>query len=421
MEISAPLAARMRPQTIDDIVGQKHLLAPNKPLRRLIDQDRLFSMILYGPPGTGKTTFARLLAQKFAIESVALNAVSMNKADIVSTIKIAEEAGNLLFIIDEIHRLNKDKQELLLPHMESGLLIVIGMTTVNPFHSVNPAIRSRCQLFGFRQLNVDDIVPFLYKTLAEDTALAELNITLQDDAALAIASFANGDLRTALNLLETLCYASVDNQITLELVEELVGRPNVLYDKNGENFYNLLSAMQKSIRGSDVNAALYWLARFAITEDLEALERRLLVMAYEDVGLGNPQATARTVQAIDVAKRVGFPEAIIPLSVAVVDLALSPKSRTAYEAVARVKADMDAGKVYDVPDPIKLQPVNLPKAEQYNWGDKDSWLITQYLPDELAGTEYISFDEHRSGKYEKALAAQYQQYIELRKQMKEKK
>ncbi|WP_102268463.1 replication-associated recombination protein A [Massilicoli timonensis] len=395
-----PLAYRMRPQTPDEIVGQKHLIAPGKVLRRCVEAKRLFSMIFYGPPGTGKTTMATVLAQSVGLPYRMFNAVSGNKKDLDRLFEEAKLYPGLVVIIDEVHRLNKDKQDLLLPYVEKGMITMIGATTANPYHAINPAIRSRCHIFEFYALSTADCVTALRRALESEKGLNHL--VEADDALLSqIAIKCGGDLRQAMNVLE-LCAYGCENGIIEEAALDLyLQKGQRLLDKNGDGYYNVLSAFQKSIRGSDVDAALYYLAAMIEAQDMDAIERRLLVCAYEDVGLGNPAAVARCVNAIDAAKRVGFPEGRIPLSQAVIDLCLSPKSKSAEAAIDKA---MQALHQYglQMPPYLHYTPVTLAENERYDYGRSDLWDQIQYLPDPLKDASF--YTPQTNSQYEQVLA-----------------
>ena len=319
-----PLAFRMRPQHLDDIIGQQHLIGEGKVLRKCLEAKRLFSMIFYGPPGTGKTTLAMVLANELGMPYRLFNAVTGNKKDLETIFQEAKFYEGLVVIIDEVHRLNKDKQDLLLPHVENGNITLIGATTSNPLHAINPAIRSRCHLFEIKQAQQKDIEKALSKAIQHPDGLNN-EVSIEDEALHIIARHSNGDIRYALNILEIVAIAS-DGVITKDLVSQYSQIPNMSMDSDGDGYYDVLSGFQKSIRGSDVDAALYYLGIMIEANDMDSIERRLLVTAYEDIGLGNPAAVARCVQAIDAAKRVGFPEGRIPLAMAVIDLPLCRQS-----------------------------------------------------------------------------------------------
>ena len=389
-----PLADQIRPNTLNDIIGQKHLVGPGKIISNLIKNKKLFSMILYGPPGTGKTTLAYTLINELSLEYAFLNAVINSKKDFDEVINLAKTKDNFVLIMDEIHRMNKDKQDLLLPYLENGVITLIGMTTANPYHSINPAIRSRCQLFELKPLKEDDIKEALIK--AKDS----LNkIKIDDEALNLIASLAGGDLRSAYNTLEIAYYSSEDFHITKELITKINNKPNLYIDKNDDGYYDTISAFQKSIRGSDVQAALHYLAKLIAAEDLEIITRRLSVIAYEDIGLANPSIGPRVNAAINAAERLGFPEARIPLAEIVIDMALSPKSNTAEMAIDRALNDIYKGNTGRVPKHLQTNS----KDYKYPHSYKGSFVKQQYLPDELIGRKY--YVPKNSSKYEMNLAS----------------
>ena len=403
-----PLAFRLRPQTLDEILGQKHLVGPNGVIRKCIENDTIFSMIFYGPPGTGKTTTARVIAAELKKPCRKFNAVTGNKKDLDAIFTEAKLSGQLILICDEVHRLNKDKQDLLLPHVEDGSIILIGATTANPYHSINPAIRSRCHLFEFKPLQREDVKEGILHAMKAEEGLND-QYTIDDDALELICDTVNGDIRWALNLLEISAILSGDKHITSDIVRENCHNVNNRSFGSDDGHYDLLSALQKSIRGSDVNAALYYLALLAQSGDVESISRRLLVIAYEDVGLANPQLASRTIAAVDAAEHVGFPEAIIPLGVHIIDLCLSPKSRTGVDAVHQAEAIV-ATEAYDMPKYLKLTPVGLNKEEQYSYDRYDCFHRIRYLPEELKDLDlFPSFNPNR---YEQQLK---QIYEELKK------
>ena len=399
-----PLAFKLRPAKLDDVLGQEHLTGENMLLRRCVEQKRLFSMILYGPPGCGKTTLAIALASELHLPYRMFNAVTGNKKDLVTLFEEAKLFPGLIIIIDEIHRLNKDKQDLLLPHIESGLITVIGATTSNPYFSINPAIRSRCHLLEVKPLTKDDITKAIYNALSSPDGYNN-TITIDESAVKLIANNSNGDLRYAYNILEVCALGCQNNHIDPDLVKKYSPLVNMSMDHDDDGHYDAVSALQKSIRGSDVNAALYYLARLIMANDMDSIERRLTVIAYEDIGLANPAAAARMVTAIEAAKKVGFPEGMIPLGVAVIDLALSPKSRSGVDAIHKAY-DIASSKPADVPIYLRLTPVGLADEEKYDYGAKDKWHLIQYLPDELKDEQF--YVPNTNSSYEKALAENYE-------------
>ena len=400
-----PLAYRLRPETLDEIIGQKHLVGKNGVIRKCINEDTIFSLIFFGPPGIGKTTLAEVIAKQLNKPFKRFNAVTGNKKELDEIFDLSKEEGPLILICDEVHRLNKDKQDLLLPHVEDGSIILLGATTANPYHSINPAIRSRCHLFELYALNKDDVKEALDFALKSPKGLNN-EYTIDDDAKDLIANTVNGDIRFALNILELASIISEDKHITKAQVEE---QCKVIAQRSWgseDGYYDLLSAFQKSIRGSDVNAALYYLSLLAQAGDLESIERRLLVIGYEDVGLANPALAARTINACQTAEHVGFPEAIIPLGLQVIDMCLSPKSRTAVDATHKAQ-DYVTNHAYEVPKYIKLTPVNIKDEDKYSYERYDCFHKIQYLPNEAKDVEFIkSFNPNR---YEQQLEKIYQE------------
>lgn len=403
-----PLAFRLRPESIDDILGQKHLVGKDGVIRKCIESDTIFSSIFYGPPGTGKTTLARVIASELKKPYRKFNAVTGNKKDLDNIFLEAKLSEQLILICDEVHRLNKDKQDLLLPHVEDGSIILIGATTANPYHSINPAIRSRCHLFEFKPLSNDDIKQGIKNALKAKEGLNN-EYTIDDDALELICDTVNGDIRWALNILEISAILSKDKNIDVQIVKENCKNVNNRSFGSEDGHYDLLSALQKSIRGSDPNAALYYLGLLAQSGDVQSICRRLLVIGYEDIGLANPALAARTISACESANQVGFPEAIIPLGVHIIDLCLSPKSRTGVDAVHEAQ-DIVESKAYDMPKYLKLSPVGLNKDEQYSYDRYDCFHKIQYLPDEIKDLDL--FESFNSNRYELQLK---QIYDELKK------
>ena len=336
-------------------------------------------MIFYGRPGTGKTTLAHVIATQMDKKSIFLNATLNNKSDFEMAINEARLSGDAILIIDEIHRMNKDKQDLLLPHIEKGTIILIGLTTSNPYMKVNPAIRSRVNIFELHELSKEDILKGLKR------AISFLDkIKIEEDALKYIASVACGDLRYAINLLEVSYYAYKNKNITTSLVMEIASKPNIYIDEDEDGHYDILSALQKSIRGSDVDAALHYLARLIVSGDLDSIERRLSVIAYEDIGLSNPGIGPRLDSAINAAERVGLPEAQIPLAYIVTEMALSPKSNSTYLAFDKALNDINMGSAGKIPNHIK----NGSKDYKYPHNYNKSYVKQQYLPDSLKDKKY---------------------------------
>ena len=400
-----PLAYRLRPESLDDIIGQQHLVGEKGIIRKCLEKGTIFSSIFFGPPGIGKTTLAEVIAKELHKPCRRFNAVTGNKKDLDAIFVEADLSGQLILICDEVHRLNKDKQDLLLPHVEKGNIILIGCTTANPYHSINPAIRSRCHLFELKALSKDDVKQALLKAISNKDGLND-SCTISDDALSLIAEVANGDIRFALNALELSSFICQNNKIEVEDVKEQCKVANQRTFASEDGHYDLLSALQKSIRGSDVNGALYYLALLAQSNDEASISRRLVVIAYEDIGLANPQLVARTLDACKAAEAVGFPEAIIPYGIQIIDLCLAPKSRTGVDAVHRAQALVNS-KAYDMPKYLRLTPVGLQDDEKYSYDRYDCFHKIQYLPDEIKNVEFIN--DFNVNRYEQQLKQVYEQ------------
>ena len=373
------LADKLRPTTLEDVIGQEHLIGKGKIIRNLVENKKIFSMILYGPPGTGKTTLAKVIANEINIPYQFLNATQNNKNDFEMAMNDARLEGEKIIIIDEIHRMNKDKQDILLPYLESGTIILIGLTTSNPYLKVNPAIRSRCTIFELKNINKDEIIIGLNKAKKN---LIDIKIT--DEAINAIASISGGDLRSAYNLLEVSYFAYKDKEISKDDILNISNKSNILIDNNDDGHYDALSALQKSIRGSDVNASLHYLARLIYAGDLDSIERRLSVIAYEDIGLANPGIGPRLDSAINAAERVGLPEAQIILANIVVEMALSPKSNSTYLAINKAMEDLKFKGATKIPNNIRTNSSTYLYPHNY----KNHYVKQNYLPDEYIGVKY---------------------------------
>ena len=379
MTVMELLANDIRPIKLNDVYGQNHLIGEGKILTNLVKNKKLFSMIFYGNPGCGKTSIANALVNELNMPYRMLNAVINKKTDFDIVIEEAKMNGQMVLIIDEIHRMNKDKQDILLPYLENGKIIMIGLTTSNPYHSINPAIRSRCQIFEVKSLKPEDIVKILIK--AKDNLEG---IQIDDNCLNIISSSSNGDVRSALNLLEMAYYSSTDHIITEDVLKSINAKPIIYIDKNDDNYYNSISALQKSIRGSDVDAAVYYLGVLLEAQDLDIIFRRLSVIAYEDIGLANPSIGPKLDAVINAATRVGFPECIIPLSEIVIEMALSPKSNSAYLAIDKALTTIRTKNCGSVPKHIHTNS----KDYLYPHNYKNSWVKQQYLPDNIKNEKF---------------------------------
>lgn len=379
--MNKPLALKLAPTTLKDVIGQSHLVGKDQILSNLVKNKKIFSMILYGPPGIGKTSIATAMINDLGERYRFLNATINTKHDLDIVIEEAKMYGSMILVMDEIHRLNKDKQDILLPQLESGLITLIGMTTSNPYHSINPAIRSRCQLFELKQLETTDIIKGLKKAIKHPDLEG---IKVDNRVIELIAKLSGNDLRYAYNLLEICYYSTDDKIITEEKVRKINSKPVFFSDKDGDGHFDVLSGLQKSIRGSDVDAALHYAARLVAEEDLDSLFRRLSVIAYEDIGLANPAIGPRLDAAINAAERVGLPEARIPIGTIVTEMALSPKSNTAHIAFDEALADIEAGNVGTIPQHIKTDSTTYKYPHDY----KGAYVVQQYLPDKLKNKKY---------------------------------
>ena len=391
--MNEPLAFKLRPKKINDIIGQQHLVGKNKIIYNMVNNKKLFSLILYGKPGIGKTSLANAIINELNFKYKNLNAVVNSKKDFDIVIEEAKMYNGIVLVLDEIHRLNKDKQDILLPYLESGLITLIGMTTSNPYHSINPAIRSRCQIFELNPLTIKDVKEGIKKAT---TSQFLPNIKIDNESIDYISKLSGGDLRYAYNLLEVAYYSTNDFIVNLEVLKKINNKPSFFHDKNEDGYYDVISAFQKSIRGSDVNAALYYLARLIEAEDLDIIFRRMSVIAYEDIGLANTSMGPKVDACINACNRLGLPEARIPLAVTVIELALSPKSNSAYSALDSALNVVRMGNSGNVPNHIKTNSEDYLYPHNY----KGSWVKQQYLPDEIKDDKYYF---PKNNKYENML------------------
>lgn len=401
-----PLAVKMRPKNLSEVIGQNHLIGQGKILTNIAKNKRLFSMILYGKPGIGKTTIALALVNEMGLKYRLLNATINNKKDFDIIVEEAKMYNGIVVLMDEIHRLNKDKQDLLLPYLENGLITLIGMTTTNPYHSINPAIRSRCQIFELKELAKEDIIKGLKRACLNESLK---NIKITDNELEYIANLSSGDLRFAYNLLEMAYVSTDDYKITLEVIKNINSKKVIFSDANGDGHYDLLSAFQKSIRGSDVDASIYYLARLIEAGDYESIYRRMSVIAYEDIGLANPIIGVKVDACIHACERLGFPEARIPLSVMIIDMALSPKSNNGYSTLDKAINLIETKDTGNVPNHIKTSSPEYKYPHNY----PNHFVKQQYLPDKIKNVKF--FEPKINSKYEENLVSYYKKIEELKK------
>ncbi len=393
-----PLAYRIRPQSFDDIVGQDHLVGEQGVLRRMVENGKFFSIILYGEAGIGKTTIAQVLGAHYGPSTFTFNASTDNKATLRQIVEAGRNYGALV-IVDEIHRMKKDIQDYLLPHVESGDIILVGLTTNNPYHSVNPAVRSRTNIYRLKMISNQELKKFLKEI--KKRFKNDLTSNIQDEVFDYIVQSSNREIRTAINMLEIIDTTHPGESVDLEKAQKVVQSPSLGLDKDEDHYYSLLSALQKSIRGSDVDASLHYLARLIKLGDLDSILRRLSVIAYEDVGLANPTVFAKMDAAANACERLGFPEARIPLAAITIDLALSPKSNSAYLAVDKALAELDAGGARKVPPHIiNIDTFEDSEAYQYPHDYEHHIVKQRYLPKGVKGGYYRPAT---TGKYERAL------------------
>jgi len=403
--MNKPLAIKLAPNNLSEVIGQTHLIGKGKVLTNLVKNKKLFSMILYGKPGIGKTSIANAIVKELDIRYRFLNATINTKKDLDVVIEEAKMYDGIVLIMDEIHRLNKDKQDVLLPQLESGLITLIGMTTANPYHAINPAIRSRCQLFELQELTEKDIIKGLKRAIKHPDLEG---IKIDDKSIKLIQALSGNDLRYAYNLLEIAYYSTDDKTITEEKIRNINSKPVFFSDKNGDGHYDVLSGLQKSIRGSDVDASLHYAARLVMEGDLESLFRRLSVIAYEDIGLANPAIGPRLDAAINAAERVGLPEARIPIGTIITEMALSPKSNTAHIAFDEALADIENGNTGNLPKHIKTDSPDYKYPHDY----PGAYVVQQYLPDKIKNKKYY---QPKSIGYEKNIKEIYDKLEQIKK------
>lgn len=402
-----PLATILRPNKLSDVIGQPHLTnSKNGVIYKIIEKKFLPSLILHGLPGTGKTSLAQVLAQELKMSFTVFNAALDKKQDLEKIFIQAKAEKNYLLIIEEIHRMNRDRQDLLLQHLEQGTFTLIACTTENPYFIVNPALRSRCLLVELKPISDQEMFVGLKKVL-EENQVFKINIT--DEALEIICHMASGDLRGAINILELTNNLFPKTKIDAKLISTIIPKASAWNFKEGDEHHDLKSALQKSIRGSDVDAAIYYLARLLASGDYEALLRRLLIIAYEDVGLANPAICLRVQGAISAFRQIGMPEGVIPLGLVVVEMALSEKSNSANQAIQKAYQDVLEGKIYAIPNYLKTGS-SFKDQKQYKYPPnfKNSYVRQQYLPNELKDTIY--YVPKGTSLYERKINQLYQQF-----------
>jgi putative ATPase len=424
--VSAPLAERMRPRSLEEYVGQQHLIAPGKPLRVQIESDDPASMIFWGPPGVGKTTLAKIIAHathaSFIEFSAVLSGIKEIKQVMVDAEKAARFGSRTILFIDEIHRFNKAQQDAFLPYVEHGTIRLIGATTENPSFEIISALLSRCRVYTLQALSEEDLLTLLRRALTDtDRGLGKMHVTAEEDALITLASYSSGDARNALNALEVsakLADARSEKVITKDLAVEALQQRVLLYDKKGEEHYNLISALHKSVRNSDADAALYWLGRmFQSGEDPMYIARRVVRMAVEDIGLAAPEALNLTLSARDAMDFLGSPEGDLALAQAVVYLALAPKSNAVYTAYGAVLGDIENTRAEPVPLHLRNAPTGLMKSIGYGKGyqyahDEEGRVADMdCLPDSLRGRRY--YQPTAEGR-EKLLAQRMEEIRKIR-------
>lgn len=402
-EVYNPLASRLRPDDLDGFVGQEHLLGKGKLLRQLIEQDKIPSMIFWGPPGVGKTTLAGIIAKRTNAQFINFSAVTSGIKEIKEVMVQAENSRRMgiktLLFVDEIHRFNKAQQDAFLPYVEKGSIILIGATTENPSFEINSALLSRCRVFVLQALTENDLARLIKTALKSPKGLGYLNVEITDPMIAMIAGFANGDARTALNTLEMAVTNGVispdKTTVTEDVLKQCIGKKSLLYDKKGEEHYNLISALHKSMRNSDPDAAVYWLARMLEAgEDPLYVARRLVRFASEDIGMADSQALTLAVSAYQACHFLGMPECNVHLSHTVIYLSMAPKSNSAYMAYESARADAQNMLAEPVPLTIRNAPTGLMKDLHYGDGyvyahdTEEKIARMQCLPDSLAGREY---------------------------------
>ena len=388
MKKNKPLAETIRPKSIDNIVGQGHLLSSDSLITKMIENKKIYSLIFYGPPGIGKTTMALAMCNDLQVPYAIFECSIDSKQKLLELIDLAKHSDNYVIIFEEIHRLNKDKQDILLPYIEKGIVNIFCTTTENPYFVVNPAIRSRCQILELKPLHSSDMYTYLKKLIDKK----EIQLLISDDLLKKLTKYTNGDFRSTINLIDLLVNLYGGKKITSEILNQVIQNKFIIASHYGDAHYDLLSAFHKSLRGSDPDAAIYYLAQLLVQGDFKSLDRRLIACVYEDVGLANPQLCSRVVSAVQAAEIVGFPENKQIYANAVIEICLSPKSNSAICAINEALNDVESGKIYPIPNHIKdnnyKSSVKLNHKGYKYPHDYGGYVDQQYLPNELKNKKY---------------------------------
>lgn len=390
MKNNKPLADSIRPVTISDVAGQKHLLSDDSIITKMIEHQKVYSLIFYGPPGIGKTTIASAICNDLNIPHAIFECGIDSKNKLIQLIELAKQSENYVIICEEIHRLNRDKQDILLPYIEKGIVNVFCCTTENPYFVVNPAIRSRCQILELKPLTSSDMFEYLKKLIKTK----KINLNISDDLLMKITSSTNGDFRSTINIIDILVNLYPKQKITSEILSQVLQNKFIIASHYGDAHYDLLSAFHKSLRGSDPDAAIYYLAQLLVQGDFKALDRRLIACVYEDVGLANPQLCSRVVLGVQAAEIVGFPENKQIYADLAIEICLSPKSNSGIMAIYQALHDIENGKIFPIPNHIKdnnyKSSVKLGHKGYKYPHDYGGFVKQQYLPNELKNTKYYS-------------------------------
>lgn len=388
MQKNKPLADLIRPKSIHDIAGQKHLLSNNSLITKMIENKKIYSLIFYGPPGIGKTTMVLAMCNDLQIPHTIFECGIDSKQKLLELIHLAKQSDNYVIVCEEIHRLNKDKQDILLPYIEKGIVNIFCTTTENPYFVINPAIRSRCQILELKPLQDSDMYAYLKKLIDKK----RIQLLISDELLKKLTKYTNGDFRSTINLVDLLVNLYSGKKITNEILMQVIQNKFIIASCYGDAHFDLLSAFHKSLRGSDPDAAIYYLAQLLVQGDFKALNRRLIACVYEDIGLANPQLCNRVVSGIQAAEIVGFPENKQIYANLVIEISLSPKSNSAINAISKALEDVESGKIYPIPNHIKdnnyKSSIKLGHKGYKYPHDYGGYVKQQYLPNELKNKKY---------------------------------